>query len=53
MKDVYTIGPAVTVRVIPPPDTGRPENFIGSVGKSLQASGPSTPRSARSAIRSR
>jgi len=38
MKDVYTIGPAVTVRVIPPPDAGRPDNFIGSVGKSLQAS---------------
>lgn len=37
MKDVYTIGPAVTVRVVPPPDEGRPDNFVGSVGKSLQA----------------
>ena len=36
-KDVYTIGPAVTVRVVPPPDEGRPEWFIGSVGKSLKA----------------
>ena len=36
-KDVYTIGPAVTVRVIPPPDEGRPEWFTGSVGKSMNA----------------
>ncbi len=36
-KDVYTIGPAVTVRVVPPPDEGRPEWFTGSVGKSLRA----------------
>ena len=37
-KDVYTIGPAVTVRVVPPPDEGRPEWFTGSVGKSMKAS---------------
>ena len=36
-KDVYTIGPAVTVRVVPPPDEGRPEWFVGTVGKSLKA----------------
>jgi len=36
-KDVYTIGPAVTVRVVPPPDEGRPEWFTGSVGKGLKA----------------
>ena len=36
-KDIYTIGPAVTVRVVPPPDEGRPEWFIGSVGKALKA----------------
>jgi hypothetical protein len=36
-KDVYAIGPAVTVRVVPPPDEGRPECFIGSVGKALKA----------------
>lgn len=35
LEDVYTIGPAVTVRVIPPPDEGRPEDFIGSVGKNV------------------
>ncbi len=37
VKDVYTIGPAVTIRVIPPPDEGRPDNFIGSVGKNITA----------------
>jgi len=36
-KDIYTIGPAVTVRVVPPPDEGRPEWFTGSVGKSMKA----------------
>ena len=36
-KDIYTIGPAVTVRVVPPPDEGRPEGFIGSVGKDMKA----------------
>ena len=35
-KDVYTIGPAVTVRVVPPPDEGRPDWFTGSVGKELK-----------------
>lgn len=36
-KDIYTIGPAVTVRVVPPPDEGRPEWFTGSVGKDMKA----------------
>ncbi len=36
-KDVYTIGPAVTVRVVPPPDEGRPDWFIGSVGRNMKA----------------
>ena len=36
-KDIYTIGPAVTVRVVPPPDEGRPEWFTGSVGKGMKA----------------
>lgn len=36
-KDVYAIGPAVTVRVVPPPDEGRPEWFVGSVGQELNA----------------
>lgn len=37
VKNIYTIGPAVTVRVVPPPDLGRPECFIGSVGKEMRA----------------
>ena len=36
-QDVYTIGPAVTVRVTPPPDAGRPECFIGAVGRNVEA----------------
>jgi hypothetical protein len=36
-QDIYTIGPAVTVRVVPPPDEGRPEWFIGPVGKDMKA----------------
>ena len=36
MKSVYTIGPAVTVRVVPPPDEGRPEWFIGPVGRNIE-----------------
>ena len=37
MDDVFVVGPAVTVRVVPPPDEGRPDYFIGSVGKSMRA----------------
>lgn len=36
-KDIYAIGPAVTVRVVPPPDEGRPEWFVGCVGKDIRA----------------
>ena len=36
-QEVYTIGPAVTVRVTPPPDDGRPECFIGAVGRNVEA----------------
>jgi len=36
-QDVYAIGPAVTVRVTPPPDEGRPECFIGAVGRDVEA----------------
>ena len=36
IKSVYTIGPAVTVRVVPPPDEGRPEWFIGPVGRDIE-----------------
>ena len=37
-KDIYTIGAAETVRIIPPPDEGKPDDFIGSVGKKMTAS---------------
>ena len=37
LSEIYTIGPAVTVRVVPPPDKGRPDSFIGSVGKGMKA----------------
>ena len=37
MDEVFTVGPAVTVRVVPPPETGRPDWFIGSVGRNLRA----------------
>lgn len=38
MREIYAIGPAVTVRVVPPPDEGRPDSFIGSVGTKMSAS---------------
>lgn len=37
IREVYTIGPAVTVRVLPPPDEGRPECYVGTLGKDLTA----------------
>ena len=36
MDEVFTVGPAVTVRVVPPPETGRPDWFVGSVGRGLR-----------------
>lgn len=36
-RDIFAIGPAVTVRVVPPPESGRPDWFIGPVGRSMQA----------------
>jgi hypothetical protein len=38
MRSVFTIGPAVTVRVVPPPEEGRPPSFIGAIGSNLVAS---------------
>lgn len=35
MANVFVIGPAITVHVIPPPEEGRPEWFCGGVGRSL------------------
>ncbi|MDD5707089.1 MAG: BatD family protein [Kiritimatiellae bacterium] len=36
-RELLTIGPAATVRVTPPPESGRPDWFIGSVGRNLRA----------------
>jgi hypothetical protein len=38
MKDVFAVGPAATVRVIPPPEEGRPPSYIGAIGSNLVAS---------------
>lgn len=35
--DVFAIGPAATVRVVPPPEEGRPDWFVGSVGRAMNA----------------
>ena len=37
LREVFCVGPAVTVRVVPPPETNRPDCFIGSVGTRLAA----------------
>lgn len=34
-RDVFTVGPALVVRVVPPPEEGRPANFYGGVGASM------------------
>jgi len=36
-RDIFAVGPAVTVRVVPPPEKDRPSSFIGAVGASLLA----------------
>jgi hypothetical protein len=36
-REISCVGPAVTVRVVPPPETNRPACFIGSVGTNLAA----------------
>lgn len=33
---IFAVGPACTVRVIPPPEEGRPESYTGAVGSNLQ-----------------
>ena len=37
LDEVFVIGPAATVRVEPPPEEGRPDWFVGPVGKSMRA----------------
>ncbi|MBM4164344.1 MAG: protein BatD [Lentisphaerae bacterium] len=36
-EEIFAVAPAVTVRVTPPPETGRPAWFIGAVGSNLTA----------------
>jgi len=33
--NIFAVGPAATVRVIPPPDEGRPESYSGAIGSNL------------------
>lgn len=33
--EVFAVGPAVTVRVVPPPEEDRPESYIGALGSNL------------------
>jgi hypothetical protein len=32
---VFTVGPAATIRVIPPPEENRPDSYIGAIGSNL------------------
>ncbi len=34
-KEFFAIGRAVTVRIVPPPEKGRPESYIGAIGSNL------------------
>ena len=34
-KSIFAVGPACTVRVVPPPEEGRPASYIGAIGASL------------------
>jgi hypothetical protein len=34
-RQYFAVGPAVVVRVVPPPEEGRPATFIGAVGSNL------------------
>lgn len=36
VKSVFAVGAACTVRVVPPPEEGRPRTFIGAIGTNLQ-----------------
>ena len=32
MKPIFAVGPACTVRVVPPPEHGRPASYVGAIG---------------------
>ncbi len=34
-KEIFAVGPAVTVRVVPPPLEDRPEHYIGALGSNM------------------
>jgi len=34
-KNIFAVGPAATVRVVPPPEEGRPETYLGAVGTNV------------------
>lgn len=34
-RPVFAVGPAITVRVVPPPEEGRPASYIGAIGTDL------------------
>lgn len=33
--EIFAVGPAVTVRVVPPPESGRPDSYVGALGSNL------------------
>jgi hypothetical protein len=37
-KRIFAIGPACTVRVVPPPEENRPDSFVGAVGSTMNVS---------------
>lgn len=34
-QEFFAVGPAATVRVVPPPEEGRPDSYIGAIGSNL------------------
>jgi len=34
-RPIFAVGPAATVRVIPPPEVNRPDSYIGAIGSNL------------------
>lgn len=34
-RDFFAVGPACTIRVVPPPEEGRPPTYIGAIGTNL------------------
>lgn len=35
-SDIYAVAPSIAVKVLPPPEEGRPDCFCGGVGRSMQ-----------------